>query len=345
MHRRAALLVLAFSLGLLGTGRPEPEVVLYSSVDEYLLRQVIPDFEKDTGIHVRLVGDTEATKTTGLVQRLLAERERPRADVWWSSESLGTIGLAGEGLLEPFTSAAEKDIPGGWPKALRAADGTWYGFASRARVIVYNTRRVKAEEAPHRLADFADAKWKGRFGFARPHFGTTRSHVAALEAAWGGEAFGAWLAAIKAGGVRLYDGNSAVVQAVANGEIDAGLTDTDDVWAAQREGWPVEMVFEAADDPGSSKWWGIGPLALPNTIARVRGGPNPDAAARLIDYALSEHVERVLAASDSHNTPVRESVRAEFQKWAVPPGRGPWAADIAKALPAALKRCDEVLGN
>lgn len=339
-------IALAAAILLLGgLSRPQLEVVLYSSVDDYLLRDILPRFEKDTGIAVRLVGDTEATKTTGLVQRLIAERERPRADVWWSSEVLGTIGLADAGLLEPCTSAAEKDVPGGWPTGLRAADGTWYGFGSRARVVVYNTKRVQAEDVPRRLADLVDAKWKGRFGIARPQFGTTRTHMAALAAAWGEEQFAAWLGAVKANGVRQYDGNSAIVRAVAHGEIDVGLTDSDDVWAAQREGWPVELVFEAAEEPGSSRWWSTGPLPIPNTVARVRGGPNAEAAGRLIDYLLSEKVERMLAASDSHNTPVREGLRAEFEEWAIPAGTGPGAAEIARALPGAMKRCDEVLGN
>ncbi|MCC6660470.1 MAG: extracellular solute-binding protein [Phycisphaerales bacterium] len=347
MQRRAALVVLGAALGLIGGGvsRPETEVVLYSSVDDYLLRQILPQFEKQTGIRVRLVGDTEATKTTGLVQRLIAERERPRADVWWSSEAMGTIALADAGLLEPYTSPAEKDVPGGWPKDLRGANGMWYGFASRARVIVYNTKRVTGAGAPHRLADLTDAKWKGRFGIARPQFGTTRTQMGALRAAWGEGAFGAWLEAIKANGVRLYDGNSAVVQAVAHGEVDAGLTDTDDVWAAQREGWPVDLVFEAVDEPGSSRWWSPGPLPLPNTIARVRGGPDAEAADRLIDFVLSERVERTLAASDSHNTPVREPLRSEFRAWAVPAGHAPGTAAIAAALAGALEQCDAVLGN
>jgi iron(III) transport system substrate-binding protein len=66
---------------------PGGEVVLYSSVDDFLLREVVAAFEAESGVRVRLVGDTEATKTTGLVERLLAERGRPREDVWWSSRA------------------------------------------------------------------------------------------------------------------------------------------------------------------------------------------------------------------------------------------------------------------
>ena len=88
-------------------------VVLYTSVDSNLVQPIVEEFEKETGIHARVVGDTEATKTTGLVARLLSERAKPRADVWWSSEPLGTVSLAQAGILDPFISKAETEFKAG----------------------------------------------------------------------------------------------------------------------------------------------------------------------------------------------------------------------------------------
>src|SRR5205814_8193953 len=76
-------------------------VVIYCSVDEEFARPLLAEFEKQSGITVQARYDTEAGKTTGLVERLRAERNRPRADVFWSSEIFGTIELAGQGLLSP----------------------------------------------------------------------------------------------------------------------------------------------------------------------------------------------------------------------------------------------------
>lgn len=328
--------------------RRSAEVVLYSSVDDYLLRNILKAFETDTGVTVKLVGDTEATKTTGLVQRLLAERAHPRADVWWSSEPFGTVRLAEEGLFEPFTSKAEADFGGSWPEGggLRARDRTWYGFAPRARVIVHNTRRVPPDEAPRRLRDLTDPKWKGRVGMARPEFGTTRGHMAALLHLCGEDAFGAWLRAMKANGLRLYDGNSAVARGAAFGEIDLGLTDTDDVYSAQRQDWPVALVFEPRDDapPPAGVLCSTGPMAIPSTVARVKGGPNPDAAGALIDFILSERVERLLAASDSRNAPIRESVKRDFPGLALPPGPSLDYSAVAAKVEQAMRLCREALG-
>jgi iron(III) transport system substrate-binding protein len=60
------------------------------------------------------------------------------------------------------------------------------------------------------------------------------------------------------------------------------------------------MVFPDKD--------GIGTLMIPNTVALIAGGPNPEAGKRLIDYLLSKDVERALAFGDSMQIPVRDDV-------------------------------------
>ena len=279
-------------------------VVLYSSVDEQFLRDVVADLEARSELEIEVVTDTEATKTTGLVERLISERAAPRADVWWSSEPFGTVKLEEAGVLAPATVEAAESIAGGWPARLRGADGTWYGFAQRARVIAHHEDRVAHAEAPRTLRELTEPKWRGRVGIARPAFGTTRGHVGALVEAWGEDAFAAWARAMEANGVRVYDGNATVVRAIWEGEIDVGLTDTDDVWSARRNEWPIGMVFEANEEPGSSRWWSTGPLLLPNTVGLVANGPNPEAGRRLMDLIVSSETEHLLAASDSRNIPV-----------------------------------------
>ncbi len=327
-------------------------VILYSSADADVVRPVIAAFTKETGIGVSFVGDTEVTKTTGLVERLRAEKDHPRADVWWSSEPLGTIALARQGILSAYASAAaEASIPGGWPASMRgAADGSagpmWYGFAQRARVVVYNTQHVKPEQAPRNLAALADPYFKGRVGIARPQFGTTRAHVAAIVAVLGEGPLRDWLTALKHNDVRLYDGNMSVVRAVANGEIHVGLADTDDVWAGQRNGWPVDLAYERVGPRPyeASAGAGLGTLVLPNTVGLVKGGPNAEGARRLIDFLLSPAVERMLAESDSHNIPVHPDLAAQFARYAVPQPAKVDMERLADAADAAMKICQEVLG-
>ena len=107
--------------------RPQQQVVLYVSADEHIARQVIDRFQQQTGISVKVVGDTEAKKTTGLVERLRGEKASPQADVFWSSEISQTIALADEGALDEHLSDATKD----WPREWRDGQRRWFAFAAR----------------------------------------------------------------------------------------------------------------------------------------------------------------------------------------------------------------------
>lgn len=333
---------LAASLGACGTPGPSPRrVVLYSSADDEILKQVVAAFEKSSGVKVGVVTDTEATKTTGLVQRLLDEKDRPRADVWWSSEPLGTIRLAREGALAEHTPGS---AAAGRPDALNAR-ARWFVMPGRARVIACSTGRVKPDDLPRRAADLADERWTGRVGMARPQFGTTRAHMAALLATSGDAPLRAWLRAMKRNRVRLYDGNAAVVRAIANAEIDAGLADSDDVYAAQRNGWDVGGQPEVPSAPGAAGLIGCpGALVLPNTAALVAGRPAAGAAAELLDFLLGEPVERMLAAHESRHVPLRASVRESFPANAVPEPAALDLEKVADAVPAAMLACRDELG-
>lgn len=300
--------MVAALLGACAEESPSPVVVLYTSADDTISRIVIDAFEAESGVRVRALGDTEATKTTGLVQRLRQEHAqgRARADVFWSSEVFLTARLAREGVLAPMDSA----VAPGWPAGWRDPEGRWIGFAVRARVIVYNTDALGPADAPTRVADLASERFRGRIAVARPEFGTTRGHLAALLAEWGETTYSGWLNALADLDVILVDGNSAVVRAVASGRATVGLTDTDDVRAGRRNGWPVAMRLARDGRPGSTDPGE--PLLIPNTAALVAGAPHPDEAARLIAFLVSERVERLLAESPSATAPVRPSLRAEY---------------------------------
>jgi iron(III) transport system substrate-binding protein len=341
------LAIWSFAKGSIEEEAAGGEVVLYTSSDMHIAQPIIKAFTEKTGIEVRIVGDTEATKTTGLVERLIAERETPRADVWWSNEALGSIALARDSILAPSLTKAEGDFKGGWPKELRAADKTWYGFGQRARVIAYNTNRVTKANAPTRLRDLLASQYSSRVGMARPQFGTTRTHIAAIVALHGQEEAREFLTKLRDHGVRLYEGNSAVVQALSTGEIDVGLTDTDDVVAAQRNTWPVAMSFEGVDkpDPRRAAQAGlkaVGTIVIPNTVGTVRGGPHPNEALRLLNYLLSADVERALAQSDSANMPIREALAKELKIQMPEHVADVTMEAVAEALPYADKLIAEL---
>jgi iron(III) transport system substrate-binding protein len=275
-------------------------VVVYTSLDQPFSEPILRDFEAATGIKARAVYDVEAAKTTGLVNRLAAERSRPQADVFWSSEYAQTLRLKEDGLLEAYDSPSAKGIP----EEYRDAERYWTGFAVRARVIVVNTDLVPPERFPRSLEDLLDPYWQaGDVGIANPLFGTTATHAAALFAALGPESARSYFERMSERGVRVVDGNSVVRDMVASGELKAGLTDTDDAQVAVDKGEPIAVIYP--DQTGGN---GLGTLLIPNTVALVKGAPHPEAARKLVDYLLSPEVEAKLARSGSAQMPVRPDV-------------------------------------
>ncbi|MHC4617026.1 MAG: extracellular solute-binding protein [Planctomycetota bacterium] len=307
------------------------KVVLYCSVDQSIAEAVVAEFEKQTGIKVLARYDTEASKTVGLVQRIRAEAASPVADVFWSGEIFHTIRLAREGLLSPYSS----DRTGDWPAEFADSDGRWYGFALRARVIAYNTQRVTADDAPRSLEDVLNGRWKGRLVMAAPEFGTTGGDVASWFVHYGFDRARKILQALKANRIRLVDGNSTAVRMVATGRADVCFTDTDDVYAGQRNGWPVAMNF--LDQAGE------GPLAIPNTAALINRAPHPREAKELMDFLLSEKLEEMLVLSDSHNAPIHPSLAAQFESYAIPKPLDIDYHKVADRLPTAIAAAREIL--
>jgi iron(III) transport system substrate-binding protein len=338
--RRAAVTVLASLLvicvllyaGLSCKDRSgRQQVVVYCSVDQEIAEPVIAAFEKQTGIKVLVRYDTEASKTVGLVQRIRAEAGSPTADVFWSSEVFHTIRLTREGLLTPYRSESTRN----WPAGLADPNGLWYGFALRARAIGYNMNKVSAEEAPRSLEDVLDAKWKGRLVMASPAFGTTGGDVASWFAHYGPQRAREILQKLRGNEVRIVEGNSVAVRMVATGQADICFTDTDDVYAGQRNGWPIAMNF--LDQNGE------GVLAIPNTAAMIDGGPHPEAAAKLMRFLLSEELERLLVESDSHNSPVHAAVAQKYPQYAILRILNMDYGRIADALPVAIQSAGEIL--
>ncbi len=280
-----------------------PRVVVYCSVDEAFAADVLTRYQSSTNVELSPVFDSEAGKTTGLVNRIIAESRGggARADVFWSSELFNTILLARRGLLEPYAPPPAADIP----DRFRDPQRRWTALAARARVIAYDPLRVAPERLPARWEDLADPRFAKQTAIANPLFGTTRGHVAAMFAEWGTDRGQAFLRRLRDGGVTIADGNSSAVRAVLSGKVAMAATDTDDVWLAQRSGAVLGVHYP---DMG-----GGGTLLIPCSVALVKGGANTRAAKALIDYLVSAEVERMLALSESRNIPVRASLRRELR--------------------------------
>ncbi len=261
------------------------EVVVYTSVDQVFSEPILKDFEKATGIKVKPVFDTEETKSTGVLNRLIAEKDNPQCDVFWSGDPVRTLVLKSRGITAGYLSPNAAEIPIGF----KDEDGHWIGFSTRARVLLYNADLIKQQDAPNSIDDFVDPKWKGQCAIANPLFGTTSFHAAALFSALGDDPAKEFFAKMKTNGVIIATSNGDVRKRVADGQVAFGLTDTDDANEAIKEGKPVVMVFPDQDS--------LGALIVPNTVSLIQNSPHPENGKKLIDYLLTREVEAKLAVS------------------------------------------------
>ena len=285
----------AWILGALGVcrGFAADTVVVYSALDREFADPVLKAYGEKTGVRVLSKFDVESTKTVGLTNLIMAESRRPRCDLFWNNEILNTLRLKEKGLLMPFRPSHAGDLP----ETFKAKDGTWYGFAARARVIVVNTKLVKEANRPRGIEDLLDPKWKGKIGIAKPLFGTTATHAACLFAAWGDEKARRFFRGLKANGVQVLVGNKQVAIAAGSGEILVGLTDTDDAMGEIDAGSPVAIVYPDRR-PND-----LGTLFIPNTLAIIKGSSHQAAAQALADHLLSPEVESALAIGPSARSP------------------------------------------
>lgn len=280
--RRHVIFAWVGGLVFIGCGRTSgPSVVVYTSQDQVYAEPILREFQRSTGIRVDAVYDSEAVKTVGLANRLLAEKGHPRCDVFWNNEELRTRQLAAQGVFRE--------------------NGPWKGVGYRSRRIVINTNHVKPEAGPKSLLELADEKWLGKVALAYPLFGTTATHFLALRQHWGENRWSQWCRALENNRPFVVDGNSVVVKMVGRGEAWVGLTDSDDIAAGQREGLPIAAMPLFAES-----------MLIPNTVAIVRGAPNPDYAQQLSDYLTgAEVVNRLVTAQaleGSDATTARENL-------------------------------------
>src|SRR6516162_4816261 len=145
-------------------------VVIYVSEDQVFSEPILKDFEKQTGIQVKAVFDTEEAKSTGVMNRLLAEKNNPQADVYWANEPVRADVLRQQGISADFHPENSKEIPNQFKDAQRL----WTRFSARARVLLVNQN---AKDKPIGVLAYVDPKLKCKGVIANPLFGTTTAEL------------------------------------------------------------------------------------------------------------------------------------------------------------------------
>jgi iron(III) transport system substrate-binding protein len=275
-------------------------VVVYVSHDQVFSEPILKDFEKDTGIKVLAVYDTEETKSAGAMNRLIAEKSNPQADVYWANEPIRAEVLRQQHISAPYISPNAAGIP----EAFRDPNGYWTGFAARARVFIVHS---DVNPRPTSVLSYTDPRWRGRTVIANPLFGTTTDQIAALFALWGDERGRTFMQDLHDSGVKISPSNGDSADLVARGESAFSLVDSDDVVNRMKQHQPVDLVYP---DQGDDE---IGCFIVPNAAVLIAGAPHPEAGKELIDYLLSKDTEQKLALSDAAQMPLHPGVAPPSQ--------------------------------
>jgi iron(III) transport system substrate-binding protein len=316
-----AAAVVAFEISRRPVAPEAPQLVVYCAHDQEFAEVILNEFARQTKTKLSVRYDTEATKSLGLVNLLLQEREHPQCDVFWNNELLGTCELKEQGLLVPYRGPGFDRIP----EQFKDPEGHWAGFAARLRVYIINTSKFAAdsEKIEERLAEGPDLT---HVAIARPLFGTTLTQYTLWWQEWGAEKLKAWHADTRRRGIRVVAGNAAVKTQVADGNCNFGFTDTDDFFVAQDAEKPVKMLPVRV--AGKT-------ICIPNSVAIIGGTSHLDEAKQLVDYLLSAETELTLSKLASRQVPLgpvaAEQLRADVQplvEWAAE------GADLRPLLPA-----------
>jgi len=277
--------------GLSPTAETPKTLTVYSAREEVLVQPIIDQFKEASGLDVKVKYGSNAE----LVAAIKEEGQNSPADVFFATDA---------GALETLTenlAPLPKSILDTVPLAMRAPNGVWVSISGRARVVVYNTNKLKESDLPSSIMDYTDPKWKQRIGWS-PTNGSFQSFISALRMSKGEETAKQWVNGIKANDPKAYSNNTGIVDAVAKGEIDVGFVNHYYLFrflGERGESFPARNYFFKNGD--------IGGLMLANGAAVLSTARNAEGGHRFISFMLSP-VGQQYFASKTYEYPLVKGV-------------------------------------
>lgn len=219
---------------------------LYSGRDEDLVQPLIDLFEDETGTDV----EVRYGNTAELGALLLEEGEQSPAQVFLAQDAGALGALSNAGRFVTLPASITDAVPAGFT----STDGSWVGVTGRARVIVYDGDQLTAAEVPTSVDAFTDPEWSGRFGIA-PSNASFQAFVTAYRVLNGEDAADEWVAGIAANQPQIFENNGALLAAVNEGVVEAGLLNHY-YWFAQAaetgaENMRAQLSFPEEGDAGA----------------------------------------------------------------------------------------------
>lgn len=265
-------------------------LTVYSGRGEFLvgeLMQYVRDRYPDLQLDVRYGNATD------YANQIRVEGDASPADVFFTVNA-GLLGLLAS---DDRLRALPEDVLALGRDGYRDPDGRWIGTSGRVRSVPYNTDAFDASEIPDDVFAFPDAdRFADRMGWA-PTYSSCQGFVTVMRVLEGEQRTRQWLRGMLDQGIREYDDEFRVAQAVADGEIDAGFTNhyyVVRVLDATPDA-PLDMAFTSGD---AGSFFNVAGAGV------VDATDDADLAANFVRHLLSAEAQDYFARSATFEYPM-----------------------------------------
>jgi len=326
----AALLiaVVTLALAVLASGGGTDDVVVYNGRSQYGDEEVFRQFERERDVALQLRGGTAPE----LFQRLRSEGDETPADLLVTTDLANLWRAQEAGLLEPSQSDTLGEQV---PAAYRARDGAWWGVSLRIRTPMRSTERVPAG-AIRSYEDLGDARFREKLCLRTSNNEYNQSLVADMLAKRGAAATERLLRSWMANRPRILGSDVDVLEAIASGRCDAGLTN---------HYYLARILADDADFPVAPAWPdqdGAGAHTNLSGVGLVEGTDRRDDAIALMEHLTGPEGQREIVANGELAVNPDVAPAAHIRAW---DGVKKDPIDVARAgrlLPDAVALMQEV---
>ncbi|KOP78219.1 ABC transporter substrate-binding protein [Cytobacillus solani] len=271
-------------------------ITLYSPETPDFTKELAKKYEEVIGGNV----DVHYAGTNVLVNQMLAEKENPKADVWYGGGGILPFEAAVErGILASYIPdfAADWDITENGIK-LKHEDGKYVGVEIFVLGFSYNPELVSEEEAPKTWEDLLDPKWKGKIQFPNPAAsGTATLMVMDQMMRQGEDKAWEYFEKLVDQANSTPDSGSAPTKAVAMGEAHIGIGFDFMAYEQKAKGETVDFIV-----PDKTP-------VLVNPATLIEGAPNAEGGKKFIDFLLSKEAQQIMA--DWYHIPINPEVESK----------------------------------
>jgi iron(III) transport system substrate-binding protein len=253
------------------------ELLVYSVINENATQALAELFTRKTGVKV----DFFRAATGELVNRVIAEKEAPQADVFLGGAESQHIAIAGAGALDSYTSP----VPG-IPAYTRAPDGTWTGFCVLILGIGVNEQRFKekfpGKAYPQTWDELNDPAFKGELVFNDPAASSTGYLFLQSQLQRLGETQGwAYLKSLGSLAGQFPPSGSAPPRLIGTGEYSICVAYVHAMQTYAAQGHPVKILVPPKT---------VGEI---DGVSIIKGGPNRLNARKFVDFMLSREAQEL----------------------------------------------------